>query len=433
MMTCPTWRWVSFYITFITAGIEGAHWGWSEEASFNPAQLALDQDKNGTLSVDELPLMLARWFNEADRDASGGLSAGELHGLLGSLLPPRVAEDQKPDSAPKLNPASGDLGWADIDGYIASMVSDLPLEGACLVVRKQGNVVYEKAYGLYDLDTVIPIASATKWLNAAVVMSVVDEGMLDLDRPISDYFDWATGPMGKATLRQLLSHTAGFSVSHLAEQPRNWTLEQSARDAFDKTPVGTPGGQFRYGGAGMQVAGYLAEKASGIPYAKLFAERITEPLAMDSTYIGFAQKLEPRETITNPIVAAGGYSCAADYANFLEMLASGGTFRGKTILSKATIAEMFKDYSNRKATLGAGTSVGTQIGYGLGAWCNEIADNGTGLVVQSGGAFGTSPIVVVKDEVSILLMVKDRMPLVRGHWKEVTDAISVILDKPAPF
>ncbi len=165
----------------------------------------------------------------------------------------------------------------------------------------------------------------------------------------------------------------------------------------------------------------------------LVAERITEPLGMASTYIGFAQKLEPRETITNPIVAAGGYSCAADYANFLEMLAMGGTFRGKTILSKAAIAEMFKDYSNRKATLGAGTSVGTQIGYGLGAWCNEIADDRTGLVMQSGGAFGTSPIVVVKDEVSILLMVKDRMPLVRGHWKEVTDAISVILDKPAPF
>jgi hypothetical protein len=47
--------------------------------------------------------------------------------------------------------------------------------------------------------------------------------------------------------------------------------------------------------------------------------------------------------------------------------------------------------------------------------------------VQSGGAFGTSPVVVVKERTAILLMVKDRMPLIRGHWAVVTEAISAIL------
>ncbi|MDZ4850347.1 MAG: serine hydrolase [Pirellulaceae bacterium] len=396
---------------------------------FNVAQAALDKDGDGALSKSELAPMHARWFKEADLDASGGLSPAEFHGLLASLLPPRLPEGTTPEPAPKLSAASGTLAWSDIDDYVEEMVRTLPLEGASVVVLRKDKVLHAKSFGLYDLETVIPIASATKWLNAALVMTVVDEGKLELDKPISEYLDWASGPMGAATLRQLLSHTAGFATNHLAEQPRDWTLEQSARDAFAMPPIGAPSEQFRYGGAGMQVAGYLAEKATGVPYAQLFKERITGPLGMSRTYIGFAQKLETPESITNPIVAAGGYSTAADYSRFLEMLVGGGTFRGKTILSKKAIAEMFRDYSDRKATLGARTNVGSLLGYGLGAWCNEIADDGAGTVVQSGGAFGTSPIVDVKNEVAILLMTKDRMPLLRNHWKEVTDAITAIFAK----
>jgi CubicO group peptidase (beta-lactamase class C family) len=326
-----------------------------------------------------------------------------------------------------LNTASGSPAWSDVDAYITAMVRDLPLEGASVVVIRDGRVVREKAYGLYDLDTQIPIASATKWLNAALVMTIVDEGKLDLDAPISTYLDWARGPMGSATLRQLLSHTGGFSQSHLAEQPRSLSLEASARDAFARPPVGSPGAQFRYGGAGMQVAAYAAEKVTGIPYAKLLEARITGPLGMTNTHIGFARKREDRGSVSNPIAAAGGYSTANDYARFLEMLAGGGQFRGRTILSEKAIREMFRDYSERRATLGAGTSVGDQRGYGLGAWCNEIAADGACTDVQSGGAFGTSPVVVVKERTAILLMVKDRMPLIRGHWAVVTEAISSIL------
>jgi CubicO group peptidase (beta-lactamase class C family) len=177
----------------------------------------------------------------------------------------------------------------------------------------------------------------------------------------------------------------------------------------------------------MQVAAYAAEKVTGIPYAKLLEARITGPLGMTNTHIGFARKREDRGSVSNPIAAAGGYSTANDYARFLEMLAGGGQFRGRTILSEKAIREMFRDYSERRATLGAGTSVGDQRGYGLGAWCNEIAADGACTDVQSGGAFGTSPVVVVKERTAILLMVKDRMPLIRGHWAVVTEAISSIL------
>lgn len=397
------------------------------QAVFNPAQAALDSDSNGSLSEREVPEMHRRYFEAADVDRSGGLSPSEFHGLLGSLLAPRIADGQRPPPAPKLVPARGVYTWADVDAYITQMTKNLPLEGANLVVLRKGRVVHRQDYGLYDEHTQIPIASATKLLNAAMIMTLVDEGKLDLDEPISTYLSWASGPMGKSTLRELLSHTGGFGPSHLGEQPRSWSLEESARDAFAKPPVGLPGQQFRYGGIGMQIAAYIAEKVSGAPYAVLFEQRIAAPLGMTHTYVGFGPRLESRDTITNPIAAAGGYSTAADYARFLEMLAGGGEFRGKRILSAPAIDQMFRDYTGRKATLGAGTSVGEQRGYGLGAWCNLIQDDGRCLEIQSGGAFGTSPTVAVADQVAVLLMTKDRMPLIRGYWQEVSTAIREIL------
>jgi CubicO group peptidase (beta-lactamase class C family) len=371
--------------------------------------------------------MHQRYFVAADIDRSGELSPKEFQDLLGSTLAPRIPEGQQPKPAPKLAVARNVLSWPDIDDYVLQMTKDLPLEGANLIVLKEGRVVHQQSFGLYDEHTQIPIASATKWLNAAVIMTLVDEGKLDLDEPISTYLSWATGPMGKATLRHLLSHTGGFGPGHLAEQPRNWSLAESALDAFAKPPIGLPGEQFRYGGIGMQIAAYLAEQVSGTPYAVLLEQRIAAPLGMTQTHVGFGQRREPRDGISNPIAAAGGYSTAADYANFLEMLAGHGQFRGKQILSRAAIGQMFRDYSNGAATLGTATSVGDQRGYGLGAWCNVIQKDGNCPEVQSGGAFGTSPTVLVEDDVAILLMTKDRMPLIRDYWQEVSNAIRQLL------
>lgn len=398
------------------------------EKGFNPAQAALDTDNSGALSPSEAPAIIQPYFAAADADKSGALSPRELHELLAQLRAPRIPDGQTPPPAPDLVPAGEAIAWSDIDAYMARMTQDLPLEGASIIVMKNGRIVHEQTFGLYDSTTQIPIASATKWLNAALIMTLVDEGKLSLDAPISTYLDWADAEKGTATLRQMLSHTGGFGPGHLADQPRSLSLEASARDAFSRPPVGPPGAQFRYGGVGMQIAAYIAEKVSGQPYAELFEQRLAGPLGMSDTYIGFAQRREPRASITNPIAAAGGYSTAADYARFLEMLSGGGEFRGRRILSQAAISEMFRDYTGRSARLGQATSVGDAGGYGIGAWCNRIEADRRCSAVQSGGAFGTSPTVLVDDKIAILLMVKDRMPLVRDHWQRITTAVLALLE-----
>jgi len=397
------------------------------EKGFNPAQAALDKDSSGALSPSEAPAIIQPFFAAADADQSGALSPAELHELLAQLRAPRLPDGQTPPPAPDLVPAGAAIAWSDVDAYLARMTKDLPLEGASLIVMKNGQIIHEQSFGLYDAHTQIPIASATKWLNAALIMTLVDEGKLSLDAPISTYLDWADAEKGRATLRQMLSHTGGFGQDHLAAQPRSFSLEASAREAFSRPPVGPPGVQFRYGGVGMQIAAYIAEKVSGQPYAELFEQRLAAPLGMTDTYIGFAQRREPRASITNPIAAAGGYSTAADYSRFLEMLSGGGDFRGRRILSQTAISEMFRDYTGRSARLGQATGVGEASGYGLGAWCDRIAADKGCSVVQSGGAFGTSPTVMVEEKVAVLLMVKDRMPLVRDHWRRITDAVLTLL------
>ncbi|XOV90076.1 MAG: serine hydrolase [Pseudomonadota bacterium] len=393
--------------------------------SLTGAQSRYDRDGSGELDRGEVPPAVARYFGEADANGNGALDRKELDRLAMTLTAEREAE---PDPDLKTWLSGQPPGFSSIDAYMNRLVAELPIEGAGLFVARAGEVVYENTWGIYDPNTVIPIASASKWLTAATIMTLVDEGLLDLDTPISYYWPEATGDAGNMTLRTMLSHTAGTGGSHLAEQARTLTLEESARAALALPRVGKSGEKFRYGGVSMQIAGYIAERVSGKPWATLFADRIAGPLGMTNTWYGFSRRPEPRDQITNPILAAGAFSNLSDYSRFLLMLAADGTYNGRRILSEAAIGEMARDYSNRGAGLGANTSASNTRGYGLGAWCDEITPAGECPVFQSGGAFGTSPGVDRRTDTVVLLMTKDRMPKMRPYWGEVIRTVQVLLE-----
>ncbi|MCP5431967.1 MAG: beta-lactamase family protein [Alphaproteobacteria bacterium] len=393
-------------------------------AELSAAQARYDRDGSGALEAAEAPPAVALYFKEADVDGSGGLDRAELDGLARQLTLPRKGT---PDPALK-DFLEGKQGFAAIDAFMEKLVADLPLEGAGIFVARGGKLAHQATFGIYDPDTVVPIASASKWLAAATVMSVVEEGLLDLDTPISAYWDEATGEGGTMTLRTMLSHTAGTGSSHLADQPRSFTLEESARGALALPRVGKPGEKFQYGGVSLQIAGYLATRATGKTWAELFQERIAGPLGMSNTWFGFAQKPEPRGEITNPILAAGVYSSLADYSHFLAMLAADGVYEGRQVLKKSTIDEMAHDYTGRSATLGQRTSVGDPRGYGFGEWCDEFGSGDACLVVNSGGAFGVLPRLDRRDGTVILLFVKDRMGPMRPYWTAIIGTAQATLD-----
>jgi len=109
-------------------------------------------------------------------------------------------------------PAPANYDWTALTSRLQSYVPQT-VNGLGFMVARNGQILYAQAFGNQQVDTVLPIASSSKMPSAAVVMSMVDQGLLDLDKPVGSYLagkiDW---PQDKAanTLRMMLNHTSGL-------------------------------------------------------------------------------------------------------------------------------------------------------------------------------------------------------------------------------
>jgi CubicO group peptidase (beta-lactamase class C family) len=265
---------------------------------------------------------------------------------------------------------------------LAQMSGEFGLNGAALVIRHRGHVVCEVYLGRYDAATEVPLVSAAKWLSAATILTLVDDGHLRLDDSVAKYLQYFKGPKRAITLRQLLSHTAGFPSHHPCMFRATLTLDECARAIVTQSQLASePGTSFRYGGAGFTVAGRVAEVADGRPWAELFHVRMAQPLGLTHTAYGPGQ---------NPSLSEGlAYSSAAEYATFLQMVLDGGTWQGKRILSVAMVEELTR---NQIEGIPIESSPGGTRTYGLGCW-RDAVDSATGraVVLSSAGAGGFIP------------------------------------------
>ena len=258
-----------------------------------------------------------------------------------------------------------------VDGVMTPQLQRLAIAGAVVVVVKDGAVALAKGYGFADAaagrpmtadDTLVHVGSISKLFTGIAVMQLVDRGALDLDRDVNDYLDFhvPTPPGGvPVTLGLLLTHRAGF--------------EEHAKDLFSRgpaaVPLGTwlaralprrlfPGGDVSaYSNYGMALAGYVVERASGLPFAAYVRERILVPLKMAHTT--FEQPLPPslaplmaksyskKDAAPLPFVEvihaapAGALAATgADMGRFMLALFGGGTLDGQQVLAAATLARM---------------------------------------------------------------------------------------------
>jgi len=279
-------------------------------------------------------------------------------------------------------------GWIDSGYYPGASI---------IVVRFKGSqVLYQKYFGNYTPDTVTYEASSGKWLAAATIASLVDQGKLSWDDSASRWIPELTGDKGRATLRQLLSHTAGYPDYQPAANPVDnyQTLSESVSHIIPLASNYPPGTHFQYGGEAMQVAGRMAEVATGKDWETLFQENIAQPLGMTGTHF------TPVETIQGghaPMLGGGARGTLADYSHFLDMIAHNGVFNGKRILSKAAIHEMQADqvrgaYVTPKVEYAERARGATYNGiYGLGEWREELDKNGNAVLISSPSWAGAYP------------------------------------------
>lgn len=283
-------------------------------------------------------------------------------------------------------------GWID-SGYY---------KGGSIVIVKDNQVIHQKYYGTYQAGTLAYVASAGKWLAAATIAAVVDGGRLSWDDQVKKWLPEFKGPKGEATLRQLLSHTAGYPDYQPKGKPMDnyQTLKESVSHIIDLPADTLAGTKFKYGGLAMQVAGRMAELATGKVWEEIFQEKIAGPLLMEQTHFTPVDSTPGH----GPMLGGGARTTLQDYANFLNMLSNDGFFKGKRILSREAISAMQADQvKNAKVSPGefvenARASHRKDI-YGLGEWREEVNARGEPLLISSPGWAGAYPWIDKKNHV----------------------------------
>ena len=263
------------------------------------------------------------------------------------------------------------------------------LAGVVAMVTSREQTLYSGSVGVRSLDadapmtadTVFALFSATKPLTATVVLQCVEEGLLDLDAPASQYvpaisdlqvlvgFDADEQPILRApnreiTTRMLMLHTAGFAYDIFSE-PYSRLMKLgfmpsvgSAQMASLMSPLlFDPGERWEYG-ISMDWAGLVVEAIRGQRLGDVMAERIFDPLGMIDTGFTCSPSMRSRlatihghgdgglmpfdlEPLTDPEVHMGGsglYSTVADYMRFLPVWLGEGTAFGHPVLRPETIA-----------------------------------------------------------------------------------------------
>jgi CubicO group peptidase (beta-lactamase class C family) len=214
-----------------------------------------------------------------------------------------------------------------------------------------------------DADTLFMIGSTTKTFTGALIMALVEDGILDLDAPVTAYLpDLALADeraRSALTIRHLLTHTGGFAGDFRPRPGREDDALARAVARFAELPqVFAPGEVFSYSNAGMLLAGHLAATAAGVDYEELVRTRILAPLGLASSFFRPAEVLRRRHAlghqlrggapvvvpvvglVTRDAAPAGGlWSSARDQVAWARFHLTGHT-RGTLPISDAARAAM---------------------------------------------------------------------------------------------
>ncbi len=230
-------------------------------------------------------------------------------------------------------------------------------------------------------QTPFMLGSITKSFTAMAVMQLVEAGKVELDSGIAHYLPAFSGrPSGAITIRQLLSHTSGYSTlqgnSRHADPTRSGDeLSRQVEQIAQWTPAHEPGARWEYSNANYQILGALIEAVSGETYANYIETKILEPIGMDDSFVAdggrhdematghrpwFGSKRPFEATRTDRVTApAGGVIASArDVARYLAIMMNGAD----DVISAESKAEMMRPAGAASPFYGFGWFVDTAKG-----------------------------------------------------------------------
>ena len=290
----------------------------------------------------------------------------------------------------------------DRPAMIAALKSRLAADNrgvAALQVLAAGQpveAVYLSVGAPVGADSRFQMASVSKWFTAWGVMTLVEDGRVDLDAPVSTYIGrWRLpdGPFDndEVTVRRLLSHSAGLTdgLGYLGFEPGQAVqpLAASLTRASDAMPgadgrvqVGIePGTEWRYSGGGYALLQLLIEEVSGQPFATFMDQAVLNPLELNnSTFLepepaGLAPNYDsngaplPYRRFAAP-AAAGLFASPADLATFVaaQLAGADGAPAGRGVLQPETLEVMNEPQASVMGTDVWGLGVVLYAGNGRG-------------------------------------------------------------------
>jgi len=277
-----------------------------------------------------------------------------------------------------------EVDQSEMRARVGEILNRWPAVGLAVGVVRNGSLEFFRGHGVADItsntpiteETVFRVGSITKTFTAIAVMQLWEQGRLDLDAPVSDYLRAyrlipAKASFGPATVRHLLTHTAGipellhpsgllrplFGETVRAGQPVP-SLAEYYRGGL--RVVAEPGTRYRYTSHGFATLGQIVEDVSGQPLDRYLREHIFEPLGMSGTSLILSELARSR-LATGYHLGAGGAKAVTDYevvtagaasacsttkdmARYVAALLGGGANEHGSVLKPATLATMFEPH-----------------------------------------------------------------------------------------
>jgi len=293
---------------------------------------------------------------------------------------------------------------AKVGEFFNNEVATGKIPGAIVLIRQHGKPVYHQSFGVQDVESKAPITdqtifrlfSMTKAITSVAAMTLVDEGKLKLDEPVSKYIpsfaNVSVGVENKAddgtktlelvppnrapTILDLMRHTSGITYGFYGDSlvRKAYAAANLYAGDFDlaefaeriaKLPLhNQPGSLWQYGHS-TDVLARIMEIVSGKSLLEIEKEKLLDPLGMKDTRF-FVTDAEKQKLLAQPMPndsdfrvgrenrpeiakkwesASGGMvSTMSDFSRFAQMLLDGGKFEGKTYLSPKAFEMMTTDH-----------------------------------------------------------------------------------------
>ena len=350
---------------------------------------------SGRGDLDGIKKLLDRGvaLNGKDKRGLTALQTAKIYGHkdVADFLLTKGADAKIPQPSPK----------QIVDATFREIVHD-DGPGAAVLVAQNGKVLFERAYGLANVENRVPVTTATKFrigsitkqFVAAAILKLNEEGKLKLDDTLSKFIpDYPRGD--EVTIHHLLTHTSGIhsytGKSNFFETVRSPIRAEDLINSFKDDPYDfDPGKKWSYNNSGFFLLGHIVRKVSGKDYGVFLRETFFEPLGMTNTGVHEATAIieheahgysyeggAVRKAVDWDMSRAGGagalYSTVGDLYRWNE-----GVFGGK-VLSAASLKAAFTPVKTAESK-GEDPKDGYGYGWGIGSLrgLREI-DHGGGL------------------------------------------------------